>query len=966
MAFWSMTSSLSMAGATEKLLDRGSFSLAELLDCDDILNQVLAPNDRVIKYLSQPEIINELVSYALAPPTAKRAVKPSEDEEKEKDAPEQEPNEKASEPEPKEPEPKEQNDKADEESGSKETEYESFGGESFEYHEFQNAKTSNSDDDGGGSSDEDDDEEERQKRTRYAKVSAEILTTDIWTLLDALLSNETAMRNLWSLLDPSEPEVSTQQLALLTKIVEGLLEKRLDRMLDFIRTLPHFVDYFIRYIECQPLVDFLIKVISTDHPESPNDIIEFLYEQNLVPKMIDLLGPDVPHSAQSAAGDFLKAFVNISGGNKSDICAIGPNELSRQFVSTRCMQRLIDLMLCGGHGMCVAVTVIIEVIRKNNSDYDFVDVLDTTLASHPPDPRDNIYLGTMVKLFARAIPKFQEMLVAPEHRVMKMPFGEIKPLGFERFRICELYAELLHCSNMNLLNDPRGEEVVRERDLERVRVFFPDRVAQFEADEAESQQISSEEIKEQVQTHDEAKDEVTNKAKDDAKDDAKDGVKDGETSAGSEKAQPTSDDGIGIGNDEDEDEDDTASVKSPAADPPYPSDPPSSPPAAASPLESPSPTTPENETLDYVENDDQQKLNVSELRGTALAESLRNENKLLRERFAVGDQLKIALDDNKCIDSVVSLLFEFPWNNFLHNVVFDIVQQVFNGYIDHSYNKFLAINLFERAHITDHIVNGQRANDEYEQEHHIRLGYVGHLTLISEEVVKFETLFVPESISPGVAAALSQPAWDTYVQNDLMQLREQYNTVLGRAGTISEGESFEIQDDEEGRVRALELNLIDDGDDDDEEDELRGLRRTRSANDSDSESESDSDSDLEEGDEDDMLALVPQRHHNSDDEDDGTFELEEELDDVPVADLSDTKRYVDESGREPEESVAERSAEKAAASEASNKKDAKGKDDVSEFSRYMTEHLSQGSRTFDSESSDDEDDDRKAGDDERK
>ena len=32
--------------------------------------------------------------------------------------------------------------------------------------------------------------------------------------------------------------------------------------------------------------------------------------------------------------------------------------------------------------------------------------------------------------------------------------GAIKPLTFERYRICELYAELLHCSNMSLLNRP--------------------------------------------------------------------------------------------------------------------------------------------------------------------------------------------------------------------------------------------------------------------------------------------------------------------------------------------------------------------------------------------------------------------------------------------------------------------------------------------------------------------------------
>lgn len=32
--------------------------------------------------------------------------------------------------------------------------------------------------------------------------------------------------------------------------------------------------------------------------------------------------------------------------------------------------------------------------------------------------------------------------------------GSLTPLTFERYRICELYAELLHCSNMSLLNRP--------------------------------------------------------------------------------------------------------------------------------------------------------------------------------------------------------------------------------------------------------------------------------------------------------------------------------------------------------------------------------------------------------------------------------------------------------------------------------------------------------------------------------
>lgn len=37
---------------------------------------------------------------------------------------------------------------------------------------------------------------------------------------------------------------------------------------------------------------------------------------------------------------------------------------------------------------------------------------------------------------------------------MLTTLGPLTPLTFERFRICELYAELLHCSNMSLLNRP--------------------------------------------------------------------------------------------------------------------------------------------------------------------------------------------------------------------------------------------------------------------------------------------------------------------------------------------------------------------------------------------------------------------------------------------------------------------------------------------------------------------------------
>lgn len=137
-------------------------------------------------------------------------------------------------------------------------------------------------------------------------------------------------------------------------------------------------------------------------------------------------------------------------------------------------------MLKGGNPLTVGVGIIIEVIRKNNSDYD-PDI--GTGVDSVPSSRDPIYLGTLLRLFASHVPDFMKLIMSYGHTVnadgskneskreLKVAFGgAIEPLGFDRFKTCELMAELLHCSNMGLLNEKGGERYVRERDRERERL----------------------------------------------------------------------------------------------------------------------------------------------------------------------------------------------------------------------------------------------------------------------------------------------------------------------------------------------------------------------------------------------------------------------------------------------------------------------------------------------------------------
>jgi SIT4-associating protein SAP185/190 len=175
----------------------------------------------------------------------------------------------------------------------------------------------------------------------------------------------------------------------------------------------------------------------------------------------------------------MKAIITISANaTAQDSNVIGPNELTRQLVSEECVLTLIKDMLRGGNPLTVGVGIVIEVIRKNNSDYDLEN------QSGPiPKSTDPIYLGTLLRQFALHIPDFMELIKIAESskKELSAAFGKkIEPLGFDRFKTCELMAELLHCSNMILLNQRGSEAEIKTRDAERSRLKAEGKLTGFE------------------------------------------------------------------------------------------------------------------------------------------------------------------------------------------------------------------------------------------------------------------------------------------------------------------------------------------------------------------------------------------------------------------------------------------------------------------------------------------------------
>ncbi|KAF4781170.1 SIT4 phosphatase-associated protein [Colletotrichum scovillei] len=883
----------------DTILEKPEFTVEDLLDESDLIQELKQHNTKLIEYLREDNVLKTLLEYVVAPKLEPVAT-PETDE------------------------------PAEEIKGK------------GRLLPFSRPRASSR------ATDTDNEEEEQEKkRNRYAYVAAEVLSSDTWSIYEAMMENQDLVREFWQFLKRPTP-LDPLQASYFTKVNEALFDKKTEEMVILLKSLPEAVPDLLRHVECPMIMDLLLKIIALDRTEGGQGVVEWLYGQDVVPTLLSCLSPEHSWVVQTAAGDFIKAIITISANaSQNEQQCIGPNELTRQLVSQPCVEQLIKYMLGGGNPLTVGVGIIIEVIRKNNSDYD-PDV--GTEANSVPSSRDPIYLGTLLRLFAQHIPDFVNLIMnTPVQKgPLESTFGEkIEPLGFDRFKTCELMAELLHCSNMGLLNEVGSEDVIAARDAERQRLrtegkltpnrgeeppsstddltmrigrsspeegrrlevtnisdddgfeevepsremnedtshefvkaeeeipvaapasSFLDRDEDDFVDEPLSSprlNVADDKIKEQrfddpdlvvaplspskpktasidetaaAAADSEAKSELEPKPDTiDAKSEEpaakeSESEKTEKTSGADDLADKTSDDAtinkveeLSLDEKADQpvvpednqkgDESDSSVVYTPSVtdsetktEPvetaPAVPEPPQHPEDMPAPLFSKSTTDPDA----TADKDDTSKETESEVEpapevpmappvpevpeapvapGTDddatkeagdLPPAVPDRPDPNSVKPVVGDYLKVQFVEYRVVPTILSFFFAYPWNNFLHNVVYDIVQQVFNGPMDRGYNPTLAVSLFEAADITTAIIKGQLASDESQARMKTRMGYMGHLTLIAEEVVKFTERHPPELLSETVLERVMDPRWISYVEGALAETRERDNAILG-------------------------------------------------------------------------------------------------------------------------------------------------------------------------------------------
>ncbi|KAI0345113.1 SAPS-domain-containing protein [Trametopsis cervina] len=627
------------------------------------------------------------------------------------------------------------------------------------------------------------------------------------------------------------------------KINSVFLSKKPTEMLAFIQAQPNVVERLLRHIEIPPLTELLFRIIQLDELPTCSGVLDWLSHENLMSRLLDLLSPVQSTDIHTVVAELIKGIIAMAApspgaGLGADGLTNGPasNKFARELASRESVTKLVGYITTDfkssidstqpekarsiddesdgeyseaavlpsrestTSSVVQSICIIIELIRQNNSDY-FEPYLFHTLRNrliqvqqslqmHTQDGRNAlehammemvnrmgvVHLGPVLALMCDKLDDLQRYLREP--RSNKGPVlttvGALQPLTFERYRICELYAELLHCSNMSLLNRPSEFDHL------------------YDSEGRLQGGLSALEELAQVIAIGAGNDRDEDNIDDDENEDMEPAHEFPVSAAHDSSSLDSDDDMSGDSSDEDAMEDisiydDSNSLSASTSS--LPENPLERFPSAtlsSSPMSSPSLHP---NALTHVQS--RQADSADPLTRPRSSNSRRSSSRRSSRRSTVvepgvqsnsivlGERLKLRFLEYNVVSTLLDLFFEFPWNNFLHSVVYDLIHQVLTGRIDMGFNRELTVSLFRDARLMHRIIEGSKRNDiESAKSKGVRLGYMGHLMMISEDVINSLEHFPPD-LRLVVAQYAPQPEWDEYVTGRYKETKKKDSSLLG-------------------------------------------------------------------------------------------------------------------------------------------------------------------------------------------
>lgn len=166
-------------------------------------------------------------------------------------------------------------------------------------------------------------------RFKHSNVACEILTSDVPSLNEHLGSDEKVLQKLYSFLE-QEPPLNPLLTSFFSKTFGTLISKKSEQnwfsyqtvcvqVIEFIKSRDNFLDSMLKHISTAVIMDLMFHIITEiQGPDIKNIFLEWLKSEQLLEKLINILGTTDEREKHNNIAQFLSDIIKTGRSSRQD------------------------------------------------------------------------------------------------------------------------------------------------------------------------------------------------------------------------------------------------------------------------------------------------------------------------------------------------------------------------------------------------------------------------------------------------------------------------------------------------------------------------------------------------------------------------------------------------------------------------------------------------------------------------
>ncbi|XP_050314209.1 serine/threonine-protein phosphatase 6 regulatory subunit 3 isoform X2 [Anthonomus grandis grandis] len=190
------------------------------------------------------------------------------------------------------------------------------------------------------------DEKEMKERFKYSHIASELLSCDVPSINERLAGDERLLEKLYEFLE-KEPPLNSLLASYFSKIMGGLIAKKTEQVLDFLKAKETFLPLLMKHLETSAIMDLMLKLMTqVEGVEMRQNILNWLDSQRVIQKLISLFDPKVDKDRHDNVAQLLCDFLRTARDTQRGCTErLFPDPLLNTLESPETIKGLLNEML---------------------------------------------------------------------------------------------------------------------------------------------------------------------------------------------------------------------------------------------------------------------------------------------------------------------------------------------------------------------------------------------------------------------------------------------------------------------------------------------------------------------------------------------------------------------------------------------------------------------------------------------